>query len=67
MRRRTEEERRAYWSLSAPAFICRDCGEVFETPAEWVESHGFGEDIYEETRAGCPVCGGNFEEWGGEE
>lgn len=60
-RRRTEEQRRAYWSLVAPAFKCLDCGEVFEAPAEWVESHGFRDGPYERM-AGCPVCGGAFEE-----
>lgn len=60
-RRRTEEQRRAYWSLVAPAFKCLDCGEIFEVPAEWVETHGLDCGPYENW-VGCPVCGGAFEE-----
>lgn len=57
---------RAYWALVAPAFRCRDCGEVFDTPKEWVEAYGFKDGLYEH-RAECPACGGAFDEYYGED
>lgn len=56
----------AYWTLAAPAFRCRDCGEVFDTPKEWVETHGLDYGPYERW-SGCPACGGAFEEYYGED
>lgn len=49
-----------YWTLVAPAFVCQECGTVFETPVEWVEDYG-------QRFAGSPCCHADFDEWGGEE
>lgn len=40
-------------------YICRACGNVFENPKEYIESHGLDTPPYERWK-GCPVCGGNY-------
>ena len=65
--RQTPESRRAYWSPHGELYRCKLCGEVFDTPAEYTERHRFGSGCYEEQWAVCPVCGGNFDEYYGEE
>ena len=42
-------------------YECTDCGEVFEEPTRYVETHGFTDGRYERW-LGCPYCGGNFKE-----
>ena len=40
-------------------FICFDCGNVFDTPKHWQETHGLDTPPYEH-RSGCPSCGGTY-------
>ena len=42
-------------------YVCKECGELFEHPNEWCETHGFDYPPYEEFSE-CPSCGGNYEE-----
>lgn len=42
-------------------FICLDCGEIFEKPKIFTETHGLGSPPYEELY-GCPLCGGSYAE-----
>ena len=42
-------------------FICLDCGEIFEKPKIFTETHGLGSTPYEELY-GCPLCGGSYAE-----
>jgi formylmethanofuran dehydrogenase subunit E len=42
-------------------FICMECGELFEHPVEWVETHGFSTPPYEHW-SGSPCCHGNYAE-----
>ena len=37
-------------------YKCRDCGEEFDEPYRWVETHGFTDGLYEHWSA-CPHCG----------
>lgn len=39
-----------------PEYRCRDCGEYFDEPHRWVETHGFTDGPYENWSA-CPCCG----------
>ena len=41
------------------AFVCVECGHVFETPATYGEKHGLETPPYEHMRT-CPNCGGAF-------
>lgn len=36
-------------------YKCRDCGEEFDEPYCWVETHGFTDGLYEHWSA-CPNC-----------
>lgn len=36
-------------------YKCRECGEYFDEPREWVETHGFGHGPFESWSA-CPHC-----------
>ena len=36
-------------------YKCRDCGEEFDEPYRWVETHGFTDGLYESWSA-CPNC-----------
>ena len=36
-------------------FKCYECEKAFSEPKHWTENHG-------ETFAGCPYCGGSFDE-----
>ena len=36
-------------------YKCRDCGEEFDEPYCWVETHGFADGLYEHWSA-CPNC-----------
>ena len=40
-------------------YICKACGNVFETPKEYIETHGLSYPPYEKWSV-CPVCGGNY-------
>ena len=42
-------------------FICLDCGEIFEKPKIFTETHGLGSHPYEELY-GCALCGGSYAE-----
>lgn len=42
-------------------YICENCGEIFNEPRTYYESHGFTDGRYEQ-RSCCPVCGGGYEE-----
>lgn len=43
------------------AFICVDCGCVFQEPKQVVETHGLDSPPYEIFTV-CPKCGGSFVE-----
>lgn len=36
-------------------YVCLECGEVFEELAQWEETHGFQDGLYEQF-SGCPYC-----------
>ena len=36
-------------------YLCVNCGELFEEPVQYVETHGFSSPPYE-TFYGCPSC-----------
>ena len=38
-------------------YICLDCGETFEEPKRYTETHGLDSPPYEEWNV-CPYCGG---------
>lgn len=40
-------------------YTCCDCGETFEEPREYVETHGLDGPPYERYY-GCPYCGGSY-------
>ena len=40
-------------------FVCIECGNLFETPDEWEETHGLDHGPYEHW-TGCPACGGRY-------
>lgn len=40
-------------------FVCVECGELFEEPRHFVETHGLDYPPYEEWN-GCPECAGMF-------
>ena len=42
-------------------FVCTECGEVFEEPINWEETHGLDTPPYEQW-SGCPVCRGCYVE-----
>lgn len=42
-----------------PAFICLECGSLFDTPKKYIERHGLDSPPYEEFTA-CPFCGGAY-------
>ena len=42
-------------------YICLDCGETFEEPKRYTETHGLDSPPYEEWN-GCPSCGGVYAE-----
>lgn len=42
-------------------YICLDCGELFEEPCKYVETHGLDSPPYEKYM-GCPHCGGAYVE-----
>ena len=47
-------------------YRCRECGNVFETPANYSEDKtpggAFEGGSFVEHYTGCPSCGGNYEE-----
>lgn len=43
-------------------YKCRCCGEVFDEPQRYVETHGFPDGLYE-TWSCCPCCGGDYVEY----
>ena len=42
-------------------WVCLECGEIFEEPRLYIDTHGLDTPPYEE-RWGCPVCGGAYTE-----
>lgn len=40
-------------------YVCLECQCAFDTPARFVETHGFSHGPYEEW-GGCPECGGAY-------
>ena len=36
-------------------YKCRECGEEFDEPYRWVETHGFTDGLYENWSC-CPHC-----------
>jgi hypothetical protein len=40
-------------------YLCRHCGNVFEEPGRYTETHGLDYPPYEEYY-GCPICGGAY-------
>lgn len=40
-------------------YICLECGELFEEPKHYVETHNLDTPPYEEW-TGCPRCGGAY-------
>lgn len=43
-------------------YKCKCCGEVFDEPRRYVETHGFTDGLYE-TWSCCPYCGGDYEDY----
>ena len=43
-------------------YKCRCCGEIFDEPHVYYESHGFTDGLYERQSC-CPCCGGDYEEY----
>ena len=41
-------------------YVCCDCGEIFDEPHVYYETHGFTDGLYE-TMSCCPYCGGDYE------
>lgn len=48
--------------LTDSHYICFDCGEEFDTPKLYIETHGLDSPPYEKVR-GCPVCGGAYDKF----
>ena len=42
-------------------YICHDCGHMFSTPKQWIETHNLDAPPYEEWY-GCPWCSGAYTE-----
>ena len=42
-------------------YKCKCCGEIFDEPHVYYESHGFTDGLYE-TMSCCPCCGGDYSE-----
>lgn len=42
-------------------FVCLECGNIFETPQYWEETHGLDYGPYEKW-SGCNICGGAYAE-----
>lgn len=42
-------------------FVCCECGNVFEEPVYWEETHNLDAPPYEQW-SGCPHCGGSYAE-----
>ena len=42
-------------------FVCLECGNIFETPKHWEETHGLDCGPYEKW-SGCNICGGAYTE-----
>ena len=40
-------------------YVCSNCGALFETPVQYVETHGLDSPPYE-TLNGCPECLGSY-------
>ena len=40
-------------------YLCLDCGELFEEPKHYTETHGLDFPPYEEW-SGCPECAGAY-------
>ena len=47
--------------MSGP-YICHNCGEIFDIPQRYVETHGFTDGLYEPMSC-CPCCGGDYSEF----
>lgn len=42
-------------------YVCIECGNLFENPIEWVETHGLDTPPYEHW-SGSPCCRSNYTE-----
>lgn len=42
-------------------YKCNCCGEVFDEPSTYFETHGFTDGLYERFSC-CPNCGGDYHE-----
>lgn len=40
-------------------YVCCNCGEVFNDPRTYHETHGFTDGLYEAMSC-CPYCGGDY-------
>ena len=40
-------------------YLCLDCENIFDTPKDFIETHGLDSPPYE-TWTGCPICGGAY-------
>ena len=40
-------------------YICHNCGEIFDEPRTYHETHGFTDGRYERQSC-CPCCGGDY-------
>lgn len=47
-------------------YVCCNCGEVFNDPRTYHETHGFTDGLYEAMSC-CPCCGGDYSEFFEEE
>lgn len=47
--------------LSGP-YKCNNCGEIFDEPQVYYETHGFTDGVYERFSC-CPYCGGDYSEF----
>ena len=45
----------------ATMYKCNNCGEIFDEPHEYYETHGFKDGMYEHMSC-CPYCGGDYDE-----
>ena len=43
-------------------YKCNNCGEIFDEPRVYVETHGFTDGLYEAMSC-CPCCGGDYDEF----
>ena len=47
-------------------YKCNCCGEIFDEPRTYHETHGFTDGLYEAMSC-CPYCGGDYRSYEAEE